>query len=174
MGEKICCDFAHPLPSSISGTRSRAMRRWKAHDEKCHPTVFVFSFSLIEGFASRFCCFWLDWKKQFALQFLVPPSIKIRENTRALLDDGFNFNFYPKKEKPRFLSFSGCSAEGAPIERFVLSSASHWCAGCWGFLHTIFSRLELFLLPLYERTNGAAGGGRRPDWESSILQYCNT
>ena len=68
---------------------------------------------------------WLDGKKQFALQFLVPSSTKIRENTRALLDDGYNFNFYPKEEKPRFLSFSGCSAEDAPIERFVLASASH-------------------------------------------------
>ena len=30
-----------------------------------------------------------------------------------------------KTQKPRFLSFSGCSAEGAPIERFVLASVSH-------------------------------------------------
>ena len=68
---------------------------------------------------------WLDGKKQFALQFLVPSSTKIRENTRALLDDGYNFSFYPKKEKLRFLSLSVCSVEGAPIEQFVLASASH-------------------------------------------------
>ena len=52
VSEKICCDFACSLPSSISGTRSRAMRRWKAHDEKNYPIVFVFSFSL---FAGLFC-----------------------------------------------------------------------------------------------------------------------
>ena len=50
--KKFVVNFACTLPSSISGTRSRAMRRWKAHDEKNSPIVFVFSFSL---FAGLFC-----------------------------------------------------------------------------------------------------------------------
>jgi len=35
-------------------------------------------------------------------------------------NDGYKFSFYPKKKKPRFLSFSCCSAVGAPIERFFI------------------------------------------------------
>ena len=148
---KFVVNFSCTLPSSISGTRSRAMRRWKAHDEKKHPYRFCFFIFFDWGFCfakkSFWRVVWLDGKKQFALQFLVPSSTKIRENTRALLDDGYNFNFYPKKEKLRFLSLSVCSVEGAPIEQFVLASASHWCVGCWGFSHTIFLDWSYFYYP---------------------------
>ena len=101
------------------------MLRWKARDEKNYPTVFVFSFSSIEGFVQRKNHFGCGCEKTIFVTVFGPVIEKIREKTRALLDAGYNFNFYPKKEKPRFLSFSGCSAEGAPIERFVLASASH-------------------------------------------------
>ena len=123
VGEKICCEFWRTLPSSISGTRSRAMRRWKAHDEKNYPTVLVFSFSSIEGF---FCekSFWLLLGKNDLRYSFWSRHQKNTRKCTVPLDDGYKFNFYPKKEKPRFLSFSGCLAEGARIERFVLASAS--------------------------------------------------
>ena len=98
VGEKNCCDFATTLPSSISGTRSRAMRRWKAHDEKNTPIVFVFLISLIEGFASWFCCFWLDGKKQFALQFLVPSSKKYEKIHEPFLMMVTTLIFTPKRK----------------------------------------------------------------------------
>ena len=125
VGEKICCDFGRTLPSSISGTRSRAMRRWKAHDEENSSTVFVFSFSCFAGFFCEKNILAVGWEKTICVTVFGPVIEKIRENTRAFLDDGYNFNFYPEMEEPRFLSFSGCSAEGAPTERFVLASASY-------------------------------------------------
>ena len=79
VSEKICCDFACSLPSSISGTRSRAMRRWKAHDEKNTPTFRFFRFSRLRVYFAKktfWRVVWLDGKKQFALQFLVPSSKK--------------------------------------------------------------------------------------------------
>ena len=119
--------------------------RWEEHT---HVPFFSF-FSIAGLFCEKnilACCLaW--WEKTICVTVFGPVIEKIRENTRDLLDDGCNFNFYPKEEKPRFLSFSGCSAEGAPIERFVLASASHWCAGCWGFLHTIFLDWSFFWYP---------------------------
>ena len=108
--------LAAALPSSISGTRSRATRLWKAHDEKNYPTVLVFSFSF---FAGLFCeknhfgvLFRLMGKNDLYYSFGPVIDKNTRKHTSPF-DDGYNFNFYPQKEKPRFLSFiSGCSAEG--------------------------------------------------------------
>ena len=151
VGEEICCAFCvhsavvnfwNQKPSDAALESSR----WEELSYRFCFFIFPFcGFILRKNIFAR-CFAWC--KKTISVTVFGPVIEKIRENTRDLLDDGCNFNFYPKEEKPRFLSFSGCSAEGAPIERFVLASASHWCAGCWGFLHTIFSRLELFLLPL--------------------------
>ena len=150
VGKEICCAFCvhsavvnfwNQKPSDAALESSR----WEELSYRFCFFIFPFcGFILRKNIFAR-CFAWC--KKTIRVTVFGPVIEKIRENTRALLDDGYNFNFYPKKEKPRFLSSSGCSAEGAPIERFVLASASHWCAGCWGFLHTIFSRLELFLLP---------------------------
>ena len=119
-----------------------------------------------EELSYRFCffiflfCGFLLRKNHFGVLFRMmgkndlyysfgPVIDKNKRKCTIPFDDGYNFNFYPQKEKPRFLSFSGCSGEGAPTERFVLASASHWCVVCWGLIRTIFSQVELFLLPLY-------------------------
>ena len=129
--------------------------RWEEHT---HVPFFSF-FSIAGLFCEKnilACCLaW--WEKTICVTVFGPVIEKKRENTRALIDDGYNFNFFPNKEKPRFLSFSGCSAEGAPIERFVLASASHWCAGCWGFLHTIFLDWSFSWYPCTPGTLGKTG-----------------
>jgi len=77
------------------------MRRWKAHDEKNYPIVFVFSFSL---FAGLFCektflrVVSLDAKKQFALQFLVPSSKKYEKIHKPFLMMVTTLIFTPKRK----------------------------------------------------------------------------
>jgi hypothetical protein len=102
-----------------SDTAMESSRQGESHYRFC---FFIFLFC---GFLLQKKHFGGWGEKTICVTVFGPVIEKIRENTRALLDDGYNYNFYPKKEKPRFLSFSGCSAEGAPIERFVLASASH-------------------------------------------------
>jgi hypothetical protein len=83
------------------------------------------------------------------------PTVEVDKKVRG---GPCNFNFYPQKEKPRFLSFSGCSAEGAPMERFVLASALHIdvcvcvrggcfarAADCTNFIIIILPAAQIFI-----------------------------
>ena len=96
--KKIVVNFGRTLPSSISGTRSRAMRRWKAHDEKNYPTVLVFTFSSIEGFFCEKIILAVDAKKQFLLRFLVRSLKKYEKKHEPFLMMVTTLIFTPKRK----------------------------------------------------------------------------
>ena len=152
VGEKICCEFWRTLPSSISGTRSRATRLRKARDEKSYPSIFVFSFSpLWVYFAKK--SFWrvasLDAKKQICITVFGPVIKKYEKKHEPFSMMVTTLIFTPKWKSLVFSRSAAVRRRGYTNRMIRLSLSFTLMCGLLGLIHTIFSRMEFFLLPLY-------------------------
>ena len=117
------------------------------------PLCSVFFDFLDWGFCFAEKSFWrvvsLDVKKRFALQFLVPLLKKYEKIHEPFLMMVTTLIFTPKRKS--LVSFVQRLFGGGRTDRTIrLSLSFTLMCGLLGFIHAIFSRLEFFLIPLYD------------------------
>ena len=102
VGEKICCEFlAHSAVVNFWNQKLSDTTLESTLMRRIPLSFYFFHFLFLQVYFAK-KSFWrvvsLDGKKRFVLQFLVPSSTKIRENTRALLMMVATLIFTPKKK----------------------------------------------------------------------------